>query len=549
MYLRSRMCLASSSQKLFFCTAMELLSSAWHAVRSLTPIGGRKRNRDDDMNEVHTSTARAETARTLLVSAAWAGNGSKKFKWNEHPVPRSTFGPKPIEWRDTPGFFMGSAPRGDSSLNHNEATGAAWRKPAGNVGVEGSCAVDGVKTAAARAGPSSGVNRGLAPGLAPGRQPSLTGSNPQPALRARLGGHRSRGSVQRGQHDKKKDVSHADFYGRFWGRMESIIRKQEPSLANVTEPISLYRFHHDKVMKLTNRANLLYSSDIAERRQNELKEIESSISRIRTMRLQPKRANVYPYKRRLVLPEITDAKRAELLELTCKPSGEPVLRHEASKVKLTGGDLQRLAPGNWLNDETINLYMRLLQDRDTKIHRREDAAKFPKCHFFTTFFLPKLYKDSGAYDYNGVRRWTMPARLKAIGQSRSSILDVDKIIVPVNQGGIHWTVAVIDLQKKRFEYFDSLGGEDHECLDSLAQYLRDEFQNKRAEDRPDILDWARVFPKNIPQQRNGIDCGVFLSMFASHLAVEAELAEMDMNVYRFVMLDQFRKMETAAEFE
>ena len=496
---------------------MELLTSAWHAVRSLTPIGARKRNRNEDANVLDASTARTETARTLLPSAAWA-DGGKKFKWNEHPAPRSTFGPRVSGRRDTLGYVLGSAAGQNARMNQIEPSGVARQKDGDDL--DRSRAVNG-DAAAATSGPSS---------------------------RARIG-HRLRESVQRGQYDKKKDVSHADFYGRFWGRMESIVRRHEPSLVNVTEPISLYRFHYDKALKLTNRANLLHSSDMAERRQSELEEIESSINRIRTMRLQPKRANVYPYKRRLVLPEITDAKRTELLELTRKPSSEPVLRHEASKVKLTGGDLQRLAPGNWLNDEAINLYMRLLQDRDTKIHGRGDAAKFPKCHFFTTFFLSKLYKDSGAYDYNGVRRWTMPARLKAIGQTRSSILDVDKIIVPVNQGGIHWTVAVIDLQKKRFEYFDSLGGEDHECLDFLAQYLRDEFQNKRGEDRQDVLEWARVFPKNIPQQRNGIDCGVFLSMFASHLAVEAQLVEMDMNVYRLMMLDQFRKMETAAEFE
>lgn len=505
------------------------------------------------MNEVDTSTARTETARTLLVSAAWAGNG-KKFKWNEHPAPRSMFGPNGGGKRDTPGCYLGAAARGNTCPNDNEPSGIAWRKAAvGSVGVGGSRAADGGETATARPETSSGIDRGLAPGLAPGPalgpRLRLTGPVPEPASRARVVVRRLRGSTQRGQYNDKKDVSHADFYGRFWGRMESIIRKHEPSLTNVTEPVSLYRFHYDKALKLANRANLLYSSDMAERRQTELDEIESSISRIRTMRLQPKRADVYPYKRRLILPKITDAKRAELLELTRKPSNEPVLRHEASKVKLTGGDLQRLAPGNWLNDETINLYMRLLQDRDTEIHGRKDAAKFPKCHFFTTFFLPKLYKDNGAYDYNGVRRWTMPARLKAIGQSRTSILDVDKIIVPVNQGGIHWTVAVVDLQKKRFEYFDSLGGEDHECLDSLARYLRDEFENKRAEDRPDVLNWERVFPKNIPQQRNGIDCGVFLSMFASHLAVEAELVEMDMNVYRFVMLDQFQNMKTEAKFE
>jgi len=47
---------------------------------------------------------------------------------------------------------------------------------------------------------------------------------------------------------------------------------------------------------------------------------------------------------------------------------EIVFKHEASYVELTGRDMGRLAPGTWLNDEIINLYLRLLQERDTRLH-------------------------------------------------------------------------------------------------------------------------------------------------------------------------------------
>ena len=33
--------------------------------------------------------------------------------------------------------------------------------------------------------------------------------------------------------------------------------------------------------------------------------------------------------------------------------------------------------------------------------------------------------------------------------------------------------------------------------------------------RDDVLDWPRLFPKDIPQQLNGCDCGVFTLLFAS----------------------------------
>ena len=54
-----------------------------------------------------------------------------------------------------------------------------------------------------------------------------------------------------------------------------------------------------------------------------------------------------------------------------------------------------------------------------------------------------------------VRRWTMPKRLAVSGQASESILDVDRIVVPVHQG-MHWVCAVIDLQQRKFIYYDSL---------------------------------------------------------------------------------------------
>ena len=209
-----------------------------------------------------------------------------------------------------------------------------------------------------------------------------------------------------------------------------------------------------------------------------------------------------------------------------------------------GNDLSRLNPGCWLNDEIINLYMRLLQERDTRLHA-EGKEKYPSCHFLNSFFLSKLYKDTGSYDYESVRRWTAPGRLKAIGQTRKSILDCEKIIIPVNQSNVHWVLAVIDLKNKRFEYFDSLYGEDDACLDFLSQYLMDEFKNKRNEERPDILEWPKVYQKSIPKQVNGYDCGVFLILFADYLSKSAKLDFSQNNIenFRVKLALDFSRME------
>ena len=111
----------------------------------------------------------------------------------------------------------------------------------------------------------------------------------------------------------------------------------------------------------------------------------------------------------------------------------------------------------------------------------------PRCHFFSTFFANKLYKDAGYnYDQVGyarvggtaarshvtvpigaqVRRWTLPNRLASSGQASECILDCDRIVVPVHQG-MHWVCAVVDLQHKKLVYYDSLRvGCTRTCLHS-----------------------------------------------------------------------------------
>ena len=129
--------------------------------------------------------------------------------------------------------------------------------------------------------------------------------------------------------------------------------------------------------------------------------------------------------------------------------------HAGSNIEIKGHDMATLGPSNWLNDEIINVCMGMLQERDRK--HREEKKGSPTCHFFNSFFLNKLYKDSGKYNYAEVQRWTRPIRLKNAGQPFASILECDRIIIPANQGNMHWVCAVIDIKNQKFIMYDSLG--------------------------------------------------------------------------------------------
>lgn len=180
---------------------------------------------------------------------------------------------------------------------------------------------------------------------------------------------------------------------------------------------------------------------------------------------------------------------------------EVLVMHENSNIEITREILQCLLPGGWLNDEVINLYLELLKERE-----KREPDKFLKCHFFNTFFYKKLYNPNTKYEYKAVRRWTTPRK---IGYS---LIDCDKIFVPIHKE-IHWCLAIVDMKEKKFQYLDSLGGDDAHVLDVLARYITDEAKDKTGNDL-DVSSWEMELVEDLPQQENGSDCGMFMIKYA-----------------------------------
>lgn len=161
--------------------------------------------------------------------------------------------------------------------------------------------------------------------------------------------------------------------------------------------------------------------------------------------------------------------------------------------EIHGRDIHTMADGKWLNDECINGYMKILQQR------AKDRGQ--KIWFFNSHFYTQLQKSG----YAKVARWT---------KNKVNIFDMDKVVFPVHLG-THWCLGIINLREGRCEYYDSLKGGNDECLRLMKEYLQKESQDKRKTDF-DFSDWgpALVNPDGLPLQRNGYDCGVFACMFA-----------------------------------
>jgi sentrin-specific protease 1 len=198
---------------------------------------------------------------------------------------------------------------------------------------------------------------------------------------------------------------------------------------------------------------------------------------------------------------LTEEEEAEVERSFNSNRRKVLVAHKNSNIEITGEILQCLRPGAWLNDEVINVYLELLKERE-----KREPQKFLKCHFFSTFFYNRLISGKNGYDYNSVRRWTSQKKLGY------SLIECDKIFVPIHKE-IHWCLAVINKKEGKFQYLDSLGGMDDEVLEVLARYFVDEVKDKSGKDI-NVSSWKQEFVEDLPVQKNGFDCGMFMIKYA-----------------------------------
>lgn len=150
----------------------------------------------------------------------------------------------------------------------------------------------------------------------------------------------------------------------------------------------------------------------------------------------------------------------------------------------------------WLNDQIINFQMNLLIKRGT-------LPQFPSVYAMNTFFYGKIDSES-------INRWT----------SKIDLFFYDLLVIPIHLE-IHWTLIVVDFRKKTIEYFDSFNSSDdhtkesEKIFKSIRKYLNQEYLLRKGLTF-NFTDWNDTIVKNIPQQTNGNDCGVFLCTFANY---------------------------------
>lgn len=101
---------------------------------------------------------------------------------------------------------------------------------------------------------------------------------------------------------------------------------------------------------------------------------------------------------------------AEMKQTVTQALKNPRFVSKVAREQVEAKDLRLLGPGQWLNDEVINFYMSLLQERSNRETIKVDGVEKKKreIHCFNSFFYTKLGDD---YAKSRVGRWTKKVSL------------------------------------------------------------------------------------------------------------------------------------------
>jgi sentrin-specific protease 1 len=195
-------------------------------------------------------------------------------------------------------------------------------------------------------------------------------------------------------------------------------------------------------------------------------------------------------------------------------------------ITLTRHSFAKLGRGEWLDDQIINFYFKLLQEL-----KDADSSIIRKSVFFSTFLMQVLFVETNKFDYKAVERWT----------KKINIFEHDMLFIPINYNQDHWLLAVVYMQQKMIVLYDSMGSSTKKELFKgvLMNWLQLEKETKHPEVHFDASEWHSCFGGfHVPKQSNGYDCGVFVCMAAEYISKNIPLTwyyQDDVNNFRLRM--------------
>ncbi|XP_048330044.2 uncharacterized protein LOC107419213 isoform X2 [Ziziphus jujuba] len=108
------------------------------------------------------------------------------------------------------------------------------------------------------------------------------------------------------------------------------------------------------------------------------------------------------------------------------------------------------------------------------------------------------------------------------------------LYVPINNSGVHWLAAIVDLKARHVELYDPNMGNKYvqnreiknaKCLTCMLPYLlrEGEYYDKNPDVLPSLEPFTMAMIKDAPRQDNGGDCGVFTLKFIEYKSSEEDV--------------------------
>ncbi len=191
------------------------------------------------------------------------------------------------------------------------------------------------------------------------------------------------------------------------------------------------------------------------------------------------------------------------------PKGSPIV---------TVSSMLTLRPAQWISSDVINAYLWLLN---------KDC---PKISILPSFWWTKICIDDleQSYNYSAIARWTKPS----VKYNRKSIFKYDKVLIPMNtMGKKHWSIVIIDFESKNMVLRESMINTNFARVffRIIKLFLWHEYKNKlhcnKERYNLNLQEWGAVVPPEYAQQKNGVDCGVYLLKSAKQLVQRQRVIE------------------------
>ena len=163
--------------------------------------------------------------------------------------------------------------------------------------------------------------------------------------------------------------------------------------------------------------------------------------------------------------------------------------------------MSTLRPEKWLSDQIINVYFKAL------VARNRASGAQPSVYAYDSFSFPALK--------------TMTDKSLMRSLDRVDVFQYDILLFPIWEPG-HFSFLFVDVASRTIVFCDSYYNENNNCLDLIESYLME--TGKKT--------WSK-HTADVPKQRNTFDCGVFVLLFAEHVArgVFPNFTQADVNDY------------------